>query len=247
MNNNLNNNMTNYLIHKDCIIIEKTEYDNLIKENNELKIELNALKTNNNILMQNQVNNLLIIETLKNENKELKDVIELLKNENKELKDEINLLKKENSEFKCVINSLKNENIKLTNKINKLEDNMNNFMDKDYIKKIILVCQDLNAYDQLETKFKKPLNQKLVKLRVNRNDDCHLILSTDSNDVILCKEKIFCERLKTLTMSQRTLLDKKIGSDLVNEIIKYLESKSYTSILSIFNSHEVDINEWFDE
>ena len=61
---------------------------------------------------------------------------------------------------------------------------MDNLISKDYIKKIILACQDLNANDQLETKFKKPLNQKLNKLRVNRNDVCHLLLSTDDNDVM---------------------------------------------------------------
>ena len=98
MNNNLSNNMNHDLIHKEIIIIEKIEYNNLIKENNELKIELNNLKSNNNILMQNQISNLLIIETLKNENKELKDVIETLKNENKELKNEIHLLKQDNTE-----------------------------------------------------------------------------------------------------------------------------------------------------
>ena len=65
--------------------------------------------------------------------------------------------------------------------------------------------------------------------------------------MMLCKEKIFYDRLKNLTVSQRTLLDKKIGSELVDEIIKYLELKPYNSILSIIDKYQDEINEWFDE
>ena len=82
---------------------------------------------------------------------------------------------------------------------------------------------------------------------MNRNDDCHLLLNNDTNDIILCKEKIFYDHLINLSKEQRDLLNKKIGSDLVNEIINFLGSKSYDSILPIIGNYENDINEWFDE
>ena len=236
--------MENFLMHKNCIILEKLEYDKLVTENlivKSLNVELNLLnsiRTDNDLLRQNQTTNLLIIETLKNENRELKEEINLLKN--RELKEEINLLKNENKELKIEIISIKADNKILKKQVTKL-------MDKNYIDRIIYACQDLNSKEQLEKKFKFPLNNLLTNLRTDRNFDCHLILSTDDETIILCKEKIFYNNLINLTVEQRKMLNKKIKSELVDEFITFLGNKSFDSILSVISNYEDDINEWFEE
>ena len=125
-----------------------------------------------------------------------------------------------------------------------LKKQVTKLMNKNYIDRIIYACQDLNSKEQ---KFKFPLNGLLTDLRTDRNLDYHLILSTDDDTIILCKEKIFYDNLLNLTTEQRKMLNKKILSNLVDEFIIFLETKPFDSILSVISNYEDDINEWFEE
>ena len=118
---------------------------------------------------------------------------------------------------------------------------MNN---KNYINKVIFACQDLNSSESLEKIFKIPFNKLMNTLRVNRNEDCHYIFNNDSINIILCKEKALYDVLKNLDDAKRQLLNKKISASLVDEIINFLENKSYdTAKLDDYD----EAIEWFDE
>ena len=114
-------------------------------------------------------------------------------------------------------------------------------------KKLVIVFQDLNSEETLEKVFKKPLNILMDKVRINRNDVCHLFLNTDDKITILCKEKIFYDILVSLPKDKRIMLNKKIGSDLVDEIINFLGSKCYDSVLDIVDDYKEEVYDWFEE
>jgi chromosome segregation ATPase len=138
----------------------KTENKQLKTEIVELKTEIVGLKTE-------------IIE-LKNENKQLKtEIVDLkteiveLKTEIVELKTEIVELKTENKQLKTEIVELKTENKQLkTNKI---------------ISKLMVVIQDLNAIDSLETKATS-YTKKLTRFRKKRNGEFHFIMKNGNKD-----------------------------------------------------------------
>ena len=312
------------IMYTDCVILEKNKYELLIKENKELKEELEKINAHNDLLRQNQIQYLLSIETFKNENRELKEEINKLREDNHKLKEEISKIREENKilkeenkrimeenknlreenkklreenkriieenknlreenkkiieenknlreenkriieenknlreENKKIIEenkNLKEENKQLKNRVYNLEkevvvlnNTINKIIDKNYINKIIYACQDLNSLELLEKKFKSPLDNLMKNLRTDRNDDCHLILNTDDNNIVLCKEKIFYDNLISLTENRKKLLIKKIGSELLNEIITYLKEKPFDSILSLIPNYIDEVNEWFDE
>lgn len=264
---------TNYeLIIKENIELKNEIYKlrNLIDtlKHNETNIFLSSKFNDNEELKRN-------IEKLKNENEELKkEIVELktqiidIKTENTdlkikndkqsreivELKEEIVELKQENKRQAEEIVELKEENKKLVTKIDKLEttvDKLNtyidNMIDNNYIDKIIVACQDLNSSEWLETKFEPPNDGLMIKLRLDRNGEHHLLLKIDSKELILCKKKILYEHLINLSESRKKKLNKKIGESLVQEIIKYLESISFDSITDIIGIYQENINDWFNE
>jgi chromosome segregation ATPase len=131
----------------------KTENKQLKTEIVELKTEIVGLKTE--------------IIDLKNENKQLKTEIVDLKTEIVELKTEIVELKTENKQLKTEIVELKTENKQLkTNKI---------------ISKLMVVIQDLNAIDSLETKATS-YTKKLTRFRKKRNGEFHFIMKNGNKD-----------------------------------------------------------------
>ena len=211
----------------------------LMKEDNEnISSKIMDVYNNDNYIKDGITNNMLNISQLKEENKEQKITINKLENNIIELKEE-------NKEQKITINKLENKVKYLENKVEYLENKIEYLENKDYIKKIMYALQDLNSKESLEKILKIPFNKLICKMRNHRNDDCHYILNNDDNDIILCKEKVLYDILKNLDKSQRQLLNKKINSILlIDEIIKFLESKSYISI----NHEDYEYyNSWFED
>ena len=236
----------NYLINEIEI-----DYNFIFETINNNKLSIEELITENTIL-KNKIQEIMIDnkqlkednEQLKENNKKLNDRIDnleienkQLKEENKQLKEENKQLKEENKQLKEEIKELKEENKKLNNRIDCLEN-------KNYIKKIIIACQDLNNKESLEKIFDIPYNQLMTKLRKNRNFDCHFIFNDDDSDIILCKKKVLYDILINLNDSQKQLLNKKMNLKLVDGIINFLSNQQYDNIN---NDDYQDNLEWFEE
>jgi chromosome segregation ATPase len=225
--------------------VSEVEYNKVFNENVQLKLKIIELYKNEELLKETINNNKLNIEELVAENIMLKNKINELENkliyileENKQIKEENKQIKEENKILNYKINTLEKEVSKLNNTIDKIND-------KAYISKVIYALQDLNTIELLEKFLKIPFNKLMCKMRNNRNDECHYILNEDDYDIILCKEKALYDILKSLDDSKRQLLNKKVNSSLlVDEIITFLKSKSYTSINE--EDYEYYIS-WFED
>ena len=226
------------LIGENIILKKKVNYlENKIKElREEYELKIQEFKKENKIK----------INKLNKENKKLKKEIQKLKKEHKLT---INKLKEENE---LTINKLKEENELTINKlkedhelkINKLNNKIDTLINRKYIKRIIIACQDLNNKEFLEKLFDIPCNILMNKLRNNRNFDCHFIFNDDTDDIILCKEKALYDILTKLDDDKKQILNNKMDSKLVDAIINFLAKKSYDNI----NDDDYEQNiEWFDE
>lgn len=189
------------------------EYNKLYNENTQLKIKIMELYKNEEILKETIANNKLTIENLIAENTMLKNKIYELENKVSYILEENKQIKEENKQLIKDVSNLQNKMIKMDN--------------KNYINKVIFACQDLNSCELLENNFKIPFNKLINKLRLNRNEECHYIFKDESNDIILSKEKALCDILENLDYDRRLLLNKKIGTSLVDEIIKFLKNQPF--------------------
>jgi chromosome segregation ATPase len=190
-------------------MIPKSEYDKLLHENIRLKqreseltgqlIDLQLKVNIQNITIQDltQQNELLrekikdleasVLE-LKTENKQLKtEIVELkteivgLKTEIVELKNENKQLKTEIVELKTEIVELKTENKQLKTEIVELKTENKQLKTEKNIAKLMVVIQDLNAIDSLETKATS-YTKKLTRFRKKRNGEFHFIMKNGNKD-----------------------------------------------------------------
>jgi chromosome segregation ATPase len=190
-------------------MIPKSEYDKLLHENIRLKqreseltgqlIDLQLKVNIQNITIQDltQQNELLrekikdleasVLE-LKTENKQLKtEIVELkteivgLKTEIVELKNENKQLKTEIVELKTEIVELKTENKQLKTEIVELKTENKQLKTNKIISKLMVVIQDLNAIDSLETKATS-YTKKLTRFRKKRNGEFHFIMKNGNKD-----------------------------------------------------------------
>jgi len=190
-------------------VVPKSEYDKLLQENIRLKqreseltgqlidlqLKVNTQKitiddlTLQNELLREKIKNLeKDVEDLKTENRALKtEIVDLkleiveLKKENRVLKNEIVDLKKENQALKTEIVELKNDKI---------------------FTKLMVVIQDLNAVDLLETKA-SVFTKKLSRFRKNRNGEFHYIMTHD--DELEKSEKKYIIKLFLNKLSEETI------------------------------------------
>jgi len=231
-----------------------------INENNELKTKItelynnyliNEIEIDYNFIFETINNNKLSIEELITENTILKNKIQKIMIDNKQLKEDNEQLKENNKKLNDRIDNLeienkqlKEDNKKLNEDNKKLNDRIDCLENKNYIKKIIIACQDLNNKESLEKIFDIPYNQLMTKLRKNRNFDCHFIFNDDDSDIILCKKKVLYDILINLNDSQKQLLNKKMNLKLVDGIINFLSNQQYDNIN---NDDYQDNLEWFEE
>jgi small-conductance mechanosensitive channel len=223
-NNNLTINelMAENLFLKNKILLIEGTYNIILEENKQIKEENKQIKEEN--------------KQIKEENKQIKE-------ENKQLKEELIIIKEENKQLKEENKQLKEELIIIKEENKQIKKDINYLLNKDYINRIIYACQDLNSKESLEKIFKIPCNKLINKLRNKRNDNCHYILSDDNENTTLCKEQILYNILINLDEYKREMLNNKINSILVDEIIKFLNSKSYNNIN--IDDYE-DYIEWFN-
>jgi hypothetical protein len=80
---------------------------------------------------------------------------------------------------------------------------------------------------------------------LSRNDFCHYIFDNDSNDLINKKKECILFQLSNLSDVVKIKLNKKFGTDFIDEIIKYLSNLK----ISYGNLSDEDINdaeEWWE-
>jgi chromosome segregation ATPase len=216
-------------------MIPKSEYDKLLHENIRLKqreseltgqlIDLQLKVNIQNITIQDltQQNELLrekikdleasVLE-LKNENKQLNtEIVDLkteiveLKTENKQLKTEIVDLKTEIVDLKTEIVDLKNENKQLKTEIVELKTENKQLKTEKIIAKLMVVIQDLNAVDSLETKATS-YTRKLSRFRKKRNGEFHFIMkngNTDDDSELEIQEKKYIIKLFLNKLNEETI------------------------------------------
>jgi len=145
----------------DLIVINKTEYNKLIDENNELKIKLTLLTNDYKTLEIIKENHVMTIELLKKENAELKSRIEALEQLNLESTSRVG---------------------ELLTRISTLESEFNKLKNKSLFDKYMIAIQDLYKEEHLKTKINDQTVLKELKyLEDDRIENCHYLNRKYSN------------------------------------------------------------------
>jgi len=182
-NNNINNEIEQYIIENDIKLVE--EINKLNIEKNIVKNSLNKLYNDNNNL-KNELDKAI------NNNE-----INKLKNDIKKLKEEINKLNKEKDTLKNSINKLYNDN-----------NNLEKELDKDKIIILNLKNNNKNEINKLKNDIKlkeEIINNLKIKLKKDNNEgyfkfDDIIVIKFMSIDQIINNYPIKC--LKTNTFAE---------------------------------------------
>jgi hypothetical protein len=159
------------------MLIYINEYNNLIKENNDLKTQIANIQHKQLELLTTITSNTQTIDELKKENELLKEQITELKLENSQLKE-------------C--------NSNLISRMDKMENNA-------LFAKYKIAIQDINRECELETKISKKC--KLNKLRQSRVNDCHYIDDTYDVDEKNKYRLILYDRLINIPNSVKNIME----------------------------------------
>lgn len=172
---NIINNKNTELSNKVILLEGNADQLRETIRNNEDEIRL--LTTANNEYIKR-------IDLLEKENKELREKIQILENTVIEQKNDIQNLKNDIEQHKNDITYLKNENLKLK--------------DKEHIKLLGFLMQDLNDEYDLQKTMGQKFVRRLNNMRNIRNDDAHYILNKDSNNLKILKTELICNHINKL-------------------------------------------------
>jgi hypothetical protein len=216
-------------------LINLSEYDQLVRENNNLNLQILKLSNGERILKEIIETRDQTIEELRKENAELQ--IRL-----KNLEIELNIVKINN----CNLND---KNIELENKITKLMTNFNNtqmsvdkLIAKQQYDKYVIAIQDVNSLIRMETQVDATTRHELQNLRKNRNEDCHYMIKNDDANINDGKRVILYDRLMNMPPLVKKMFDKNHPKLLDN-----ITSLIRLSVVKLTVSAENEINEWWDE
>jgi chromosome segregation ATPase len=195
-------------------LVNMCEYQNVIKENIELRSQIIQLSNNERVLISNEklLNetisaNKKTIEELQKENKELRKRVGHLESQLKLVISENTELRKENNELKNEVSELRTEVIGLRKDYAALrEDNvailtkLNNMTLSRMYERYIVAIQDFNSREKLETQiYDADVCDELRDLRTDRVGNCHYIDNVhDSDEYINAKFTILAEKLKNM-------------------------------------------------
>jgi septal ring factor EnvC (AmiA/AmiB activator) len=193
--------------------------------------------------LKEQNNNLLIeIQTLRAENNELKCIIEEqkiridnLEKELTETKKELTETKKELTETKKELTETKKELMDVKMKIEVKEEN-------EYLHKMILAIQDINRIYELENNIKG--GKKLLKLRKYRNKECHYIDENDEPYIQNRKIQYLLYILSNIKESIKVRFENICDNGIIKRIINYIEPFILENIDEFrFNNEEIGDDE----
>jgi cell division protein FtsB len=206
--------------------------DSLLRENTDLKSNVDLLRGESDRLRQENKYQTTVIEKLQEANNVLKLTVEelrkeneQLKQQNRELKDELALLQEKLDNTNAVLADVRAELAIMKNKAT--------------LRKIIIAIQDMNSQDKLETSYRY-----LARLRSDRVDDSHYIQYTDSEDVQAYKRKLLRYRLE----------DAKKNSYIAGRLVRYSTTlfqdpddhlSQSSSACQLSETDKEDIEEWW--
>jgi transposase-like protein len=242
------------MFQEEFITLPYNKYNFLINENIELKHKLQKIDNElSKEILQNANNNITIdtLETrivyLENENKHLNERINQLEQDNAILKQENIVLKQENIVLKQEIVILKQEIVILKQDNAILKQDIIELKHNNIISKTIKVLQDINDEYKLETKIK---NNKLARLRNQRNSECHYLLDDDNAVMKLKKIEYIINHLSSLDENIKTRIEKQFGKELIENIIKYIKPILADKLKNITEENTEEMNDellWFWE
>ena len=186
-------------------------YVEVLLKHQKIEIDLNRAKNDINLNIKeiyqelfNLKNKMIEIDTLKNENNNLKIKIEeisnemdIIKNENIKLNNEIDTLKVNNKQLNIEINNLKVENNQMKLKIeehnkeiNYLKENIDKYINKSEIMKI---DEKSMIFSEIENKMNKKIKKinKLYQATIDGGDPINFHLKCDNipNTLVLIKSE----------------------------------------------------------
>jgi chromosome segregation ATPase len=184
--------------------IPLSEYERLVKENQDLR---------NKVIELSSVNN-AFIELLKNKDK----TIEELKSENEELKARITELEANNIQL-----TKKNES--LTIRIDNLETEIKNIKNEKIFAKFVIGIRDLNTYEKLDNKVLNKFEKTILKrLRYNRISYSHYLDDEFEKQEKEIRRNILIDKLNN---AEPEIIDKfeKIYPGLLDTLKPHLEKR----------------------
>lgn len=153
--------------------------------------------------------NYTIIKELENANNEYKTKINDLTDKNNSLTRTIEELEKKIDLLNKELESQKNENISLSQKIKRLEKRLDDYDDKEMIRKFSIAIQDYNSRYSIEKIARQDVKNSLVRLRENRNGDCHYCEQLVSDEETNGKFYVLSDRIHNMMPYLRDKFNKK--------------------------------------
>jgi predicted RNase H-like nuclease (RuvC/YqgF family) len=179
-------------------------------------------------------------ENLKHQNHidKLTQTIDELKIENAELKTE-------NAELKRRITQLETENKELKRRVTQLEDVEKNNRDNGYVKNLTFAIRDLNAYFGLEKHLDAESKYYLKMSRQHRNEQGHLIMDDETENVANYKISVILRHLTKLDPAQKKKLEGKIGKHTVSKVVEYCKHETTWDESQIPEYEKTYVEKWF--
>jgi len=219
------------------MIMPVAEYDNLIKENQQLKQRVAEL-TNQQIENLNNIRSKdLEIEILRNENKKLREKIDELE---KHIKEQDEHIKQQDEHIKQQDEHIKQQDII----INDLKNDICDIKNERLYDKFKIAIQDINSRYQLEKNFTSyDICNALNNLRNDRVEGCHYIKKSDIENDVQCKIFVLQQMLNNLSQPIKDNFEIDYHKDLINEIDMCLKK---LGIINTFTQQQIDkIKRWF--
>lgn len=209
-------------------VINQIEYNNLIKENIELKTKILQLYDNERTFRQ-------LIET--------KDrTIEELKNENIELRQRLETLEKKYNILEDEHNKLKSRYNILELKHNILESKLEEMFHRDAINKFIIAIQDTNRLIGLDTMVDLQTKTELLKLKKKRINGCHYLNNNDNTALVNDKRTVLLDKINNINPEVEKVFNHKYPNLLAN-IKRYIVTTPTNPLQNVLD----DIDEWWEE
>jgi chromosome segregation ATPase len=222
--------------------VPESEYIKLYNENTDLKMKINKLYSDGEMLRDTIKTNELTINELRKENEMLKEKLANLENhiekQNTKIVNLENHIEKQNTEIVNLKNHIEKQNTKIDN----LENRIEKIENREKLNKYIIAIQDINRIEKLENIMTTTDKNNLIKLRKSRITECHYLDDMDSQSLIDDKRTVLLEKMNMMEPEIKKIFDKKYPN-LIENIMVYI-APTKTNVSQIILD---EINEWWIE
>lgn len=206
-------------------------HEQLIKENVELKKQLENMTGQKEILEKLLSEKDKTIAELRKENEELKLRIQSLETQ-------IIEIKKENAE-------IKKENVALKSNIIGIKDEFHTYKQKQLLKTVMIILQDINRHLKIENSSNEPLKTHMRNIHSSRIEMAHYINNNDTKNIKDYKCKFILTKINEI-MSIKDLINKRAKSEsFIDSMIEILKEKQISYTPTDEELEDIE-NWWFD-